>query len=276
MGAYNSRPWIIGEYRWTGFNYIGEAGWSGTESLAREFNFGVLDLAGFPKDHYFFYQSIWSDNPMVHLLPHWTHPGLEGVTIPVVAYTNADEVELFQNGKSLGRKFKSDLFECVWQVIYQPGELKAVAYRGDKRVAETVQQTAGVAAMLEIVTDNENLKADRNDLAIVSLAVRDKYGIIVPDADQQIAIAFNGSVKWLGGENGDTVDITPQRETIRKVFKGLNRSFFAGIDGEFKSIRVYALGVFGDPFFKENTVVNIGFGQIALRGGLSGITPEIR
>lgn len=90
-----ARPWVMGEFRWTGFDYLGEAAWSGKESLAREFNFGVLDLAGFPKDHYYFYQSIWTDKPMVHLLPHWTHPGLEGKTFPVVAYANAEEVELF-------------------------------------------------------------------------------------------------------------------------------------------------------------------------------------
>ncbi len=272
----DSRPWIIGEYRWTGFDYIGEAGWAGNESLAREFNFGVLDLAGFPKDHYYFYQSIWTETPMVHLLPHWTHPGLEGKTIPVVAYTNADEVELFQDGKSLGRKQKSDLFECVWQVSYKAGELKAVAYKAGKKVAETVQRTSGTPAKLEIVTDNQNLKADRNDIALVSLAVRDAQGVLVPNADQQIALAFTGPVKWSGGENGDPVDITPQRELTRKVFNGLSRGFFAGKDGETGGVEVYALGVLGEPYFGETTTVTIALERVALRGSLSGETPEIR
>ncbi len=272
----SSRPWIIGEYRWTGFDYQGEAGWAGTESLAREFNFGVLDLAGFPKDHYYFYQSIWTAAPMVHLLPHWTHPGLEGKIIPIVAYTNADEVELFQDGKSLGRKAKSDLFECVWQVNYMAGELKAVAYSSGKQVAETVQRTAGTPAILEVKTDNTNLKSDRNDVALVSLAVRDAKGVLVPNADQQIAFAFKGQAKWLGGENGDPVDITPQRETVRKVFNGLSRGFFAGKDGESGGVEVYALGILGDSYFSETTTVTIAFERVALRGSLSGKIPEIR
>jgi beta-galactosidase len=271
-----ARPWIVGEYRWTGFDYLGEAAWSGNESLARAFNFGVLDLAGFPKDHYFFYQSVWTAHPMVHLLPHWNHPGLEGKPIPVVAYASADAVELFQDGQSLGRKARSDLFECVWQVSYRPGELKAVAYRGGRAVAETTQRTAGAPVKLELTADNTDLKADRNDLALVSVAVCDAGGTLVPDAGHRIALSLAGPARWLGGENGDPVDVTPQRETGRNVFAGLARGFYAGRDGEHGPVEVAALGILGPPYFADSATVTIAFSRVALRGALLISSVDIR
>ncbi len=272
----SSRPWVMGEFRWTAFDYLGESGWSGRESLAREFNFGVIDLAGFPKDQYYFYQSIWTTKPMVHLLPHWTHPGLEGKTIPVVAYANAEEVELFQDGKSLGRKPRSELFERVWQVTYQPGELKAVAYRDGKAIAETIQYTADAPAKLEVLTDNANLQPDRHDLALVSLAVRDNKGTLVPEADQVVALTVTGPARWLGGENGDPVDITPQRETARKVFNGLARGFYSGKDGETGPIEVTSLAALGSPYFDKEVAVNLACERVALRGNLSQPAPQVR
>jgi len=271
-----ARPWVMGEFRWTGFDYLGEAGWSGHESLAREFNFGAIDLAGFPKDHYYFYQSIWSDAPMVHLLPHWTHPGLEGKTIPVVAYANAEDIELFQDGTSLGRKPRSELFECVWQVPYRPGELKAVAYCGGKAVAETAQRTAGAPSKLQLVTDNAALRADRNDMALVTLAVLDERGTPVPDADSRIGLALLGPARFLGCENGDPVDITPQSRPWRKVFAGLARAFYAGRDGEDGAVEVAALGVLGRPYFDATTTATVAFSRVALRGTLTPQAPVIR
>ena len=107
--------YLIGTFRWTGFDYLGEA----TIQPARTANFGILDLCGFPKDHYYLYQSLWSTKPMVHLLPHWTHPGKEGVTIPVVAYSNCSKVELFFNGSSLGEQTMGSDLQLVWQVPYR-------------------------------------------------------------------------------------------------------------------------------------------------------------
>lgn len=270
-----ARPWIMGEFRWTGFDYLGESGWSGFEQLARIFNFGVIDLAGFPKDHYYFYQSIWTETPMVHLLPHWTHPGLEGKTIPVVAYANADAVELFQDGKSLGRKPRSELFECVWQVKYQPGELKAVAYRGDKAVTETVQRTAGAPAKIQLTTDNAALRADRTDLALVSIAVTDERGILVPDADNYVGLGLIGPARYLGGENGDPLDITPQREPGRPVFAGLARGFYAGKDGAEGPVEVAALGILWTPNFSGMAIGRVVLERVALRGALSPEAFEI-
>ena len=271
-----SLPWLMGEFRWTGFDYLGEACWSGKESLAREFNFGVIDLAGFPKDHYYFYQSVWTERPMVHLLPHWTHPGLEGKTIPVVAYANAGEVELFQDGKSLGRKARTELFECVWQVPYRPGELKAVAYRGGTAVAETTQRTAGTPCRLQLTTDNAALKADRNDLALVTMAVTDERGTLVPDADSRIGLALLGPARFLGAENGDPVDITPQHESWRKVFSGLARVFYAGTNAADGSVEVAALAVLGRSFFDESTTVTVAFERVALRSAMASRPPDIR
>jgi len=271
-----SRPWVMGEFRWTGFDYLGECGWSGTESLARAFNFGVIDLAGFPKDHYYFYQSIWTEAPMVHLLPHWTHPGLEGKSIPVVAYANADEIELFQDGKSLGRKPRTDLFECVWQVPYAPGELKAVAYRDGKAVAETLQRTAGLPSKLQLTTDNAALKTNRGDLALVTMAVTDDRGTLVPYADSLVGLALSGPAHFLGCENGDPVDTTSQVKPWRKVFAGLARAFYAGQDGADGAIEVTALGILGRSCFDDTTTVTIALERVALRGKLSSKKFKIR
>jgi beta-galactosidase len=269
------RPWVMGEFRWTGFDYQGEAGWSGFKTLARAFNFGIIDLAGFPKDHYYFYQSVWTDEPMVHLLPHWTHPGLEGKAIPVVAYANAEEIELFQDGKSLGRKPRSDLFECVWQVTYMPGELKAIAYRGGKAVAVTEQLTAGRPAQLKLTTDNSKLKPSRKDLALVSVAVTDRFGTVVPSADSHIGFALIGPARYLGGENGDPVDSTAQREPWRKTFQGLARAFYAGVDGQEDAIEVVAFGILADTYIKDFSTVTIAFERVALRGPLAKKSFEI-
>ena len=270
-----ARPWLMGEFRWTGFDYIGEAAWSGEQMLAREFNFGVLDLAGFPKDDFYLYQSLWTAKPMVHLLPDWTWPGLEGKTIPVVAYANADEVELFQDGKSLGRQKRSKLCECVWQVPYHAGELKAVAYRDGVAVAETTEHTAGTAAKLELTTDNANLKPDHNDLALVTMKICDARGVFAPHADNRVELALLGPARWLGGENGDPVDITPQREPSRKVFNGLARGFYAGKDGGIGPVEVAGLGLLGESYFSKSTTVTIACERVALRGDLSGSAFEI-
>ena len=268
-------PWCAGEFRWTDFDYLGEATWAGTESLAREFNFGVIDLAGLPKDHYYLYHSLWTEKPMVHLLPHWTHPGLEGRNIPVVAYANADEVELFQDGKSLGRQPRSELFDVVWQVPYRAGELRAVAYRAGKSVAETRQRTADAPQRIALTTDNAALQPDRRDLSLVTFSVTDKNGVVVPNADDRIDFAVAGPVKLLGYENGDPVDVTPHREPWRKVFAGLGRGFFQAT-GESGDIEVTAAGILGSRYFAAQMEVAVDVQRITLRGSLPAAALEIR
>jgi len=179
-------PNVLGEFVWTGFDYIGEptpywdsnSGSTQGDWPARSSYFGFVDLAGFPKDNFYLYQSQWTTQPMVHILPHWNWEGREGQNIPVMAYSNAEEVELFLNGKSLGRKKRfSDEWEMpvghnvsdtgkfvskyrrIWQVPYQPGFLKAIAYSGGKQVAEQEIRTAGSPARIKLDADRSLILA---------------------------------------------------------------------------------------------------------------------
>jgi beta-galactosidase len=220
-----SRPYIMGEFRWTGIDYLGESSWPSRASSA-----GLLDLAGFPKDHYYLYQSLWTKRPMVHLLPHWTHPGKEGVTIPVVAYSNAEEVELFQDGRSLGRQPMTLDWQIVWPVPYRPGTLRAVAYRDGKVVAETTQQTAGPARRLQLELDRTTLAANRRDAVHATVRVVDEHGVFVPGASNRITYSVRGPLRLLGTENGNVLDHTPAPSAARDAFMGLCLGIFQATD----------------------------------------------
>ena len=208
--------YYMGNFRWTGFDYLGESfGWP-----ARTANFGIIDLAGFPKDHYYLYQSIWSNQPMVHLLPHWTHPGKEGVKVPVVVYTNCERVELFLNGKSLGEKAMTADKQIVWQVPYQKGTLKAVAKNSGKILATTHHTTAGKAAKILLNTDRVNVKANQTDVIRVELNIADTDGNLVPNANNLMQFELKGPAKIIGVENGDILDMNPHKVNYRKAFNG--------------------------------------------------------
>lgn len=210
----NSFPFLMGEYRWGSFDYLGEAEWP-----QRCGNFGIIDICGFPKDHYYLYQSLWSDQPMVHLLPHWTHPGKEGVAIPVVVYTNCGSAELLLNGKSLGKKdYKGE--QLVWQVPYQPGELKVIAYNGEQAVAQKSYTTAGKADGFNITTDKQKVKANQKDVIHVEIDVADAEGNFCPMADNQINIELKGAAKILAMDNGDPIELTPYKVNTKKAFRG--------------------------------------------------------
>jgi beta-galactosidase len=261
-------PWIMGEFRWTGFDYIGEASFGGGKWPARIWNFGIIDLCGFPKDHYFFYQSQWTDEPMVHILPHWTHPGMEGVEIPMVAYSNCEEVELFLNGKSLGKQPPRDLLDFVWKVPYEAGTLKAVGYRGGKAVAEKVFRTAGAPTTIEFTADNQAMAADRFDISHLTATIKDATGEFVPWACNRIDYKIEGPVDLLGFDNGDPLDVTTHRETYRQTFNGLSLGIFQSTDQD-GAIGVTGAGILGRTLFPESTVVNIAMNRIALRGELA-------
>ena len=210
-------PYCIGEFVWTGFDYLGESwGWPG-----RTNNYGIIDLAGFEKDHYYLYQSLWSDEPMVHVLPHWTHPGKEGVEIPVVVYTNGDAAELFYNGKSLGRKdMHRDSLQIVWNVPYRPGTIKAVAYKDGRVIASCSHKTAGKAYSLKLTADRKTMKSNRKDVVFVTVDVTDKKGNFVPYANVDVDFEVKGDYKLIGVENGDVLDIAPHKVLHRKTFNG--------------------------------------------------------
>jgi len=214
-------PYFLGTFRWTAFDYLGESfGWP-----ARTANFGVIDLAGFAKGPYYLYQSQWTSEPMVHLDPHWTHPGKEGVEIPVVVYTNQQSAELFLNGKSLGEKSVSvegadDKMQLVWLVPYQAGELSVVAKREGKVIVSKTIHSAGEAHSIAISADKLTVNANQTDVVHLTLDIIDKNGHIVPEANNRLNITIEGPAKLIGVENGDILDLEPHKVPTRKAFMG--------------------------------------------------------
>jgi len=208
---------FIGQFFWAGFDYLGESwGWP-----ARTNNYGVIDLAGFPKDAYYLYQSLWTDKPMIHLLPHWTWHGKEGVEIPVVAYTNGDAAELFFNGKSLGKKtMDPNVLQIVWMVPYKSGTLTAIAYKNGKKIATESVSTASKPAVIKLSADRTAMEANRRDVVYITADIVDSKGTFVPDANNEITFDVKGSYKLIGVENGDILDLNPQKVLTRKAFMG--------------------------------------------------------
>ena len=215
-------PFFCGEFRWTGFDYIGECyAWP-----AKSWNFGIIDLCGFPKDAYYFCQSQWTPAPMVHLLPHWTWPGMDGKVIPVIAYSNCERVELFLDGESLGAKtMDADAMQVRWDVPYRPGVLKAVGCQTEdgrrKTVASCIHETAGQPAAIRLVCEESSLRADRTAIAHMTVEVVDAQGRVVPHANPEITVAVEGPARLIGLENGDPIDTTNYKLNHRKAFHGL-------------------------------------------------------
>jgi beta-galactosidase len=212
--ALRRSPWIAGEFVWTGFDYIGEPTpfrWPNRSS-----SFGIVDLAGFRKDRYYLYQSQWRTEPMVHLLPHWNWPDeFRGKEIPVWCYTNAESVELFLNGRSVGVRSWPGVSELhlAWQVPYEPGTLRAEARRGGKVVATDEVQTAGAPSRIELAVDRPNIAAGGQDLAFVTARIVDRQGRLCrSDGDHSLRFRLNGPGSIAGVDNGDP--------TNHEAFKG--------------------------------------------------------
>jgi len=222
-------PWIAGEFVWTGFDYIGEPtpfSWPNRSS-----SFGIVDLAGFPKDRYYLYQSQWQpDKPMVHILPHWNWSDeFRGKAIPVWAYTNADSVELVLNGKSLGVRTWSGVSELhlTWQVPYEPGTLLAIATKAGKVVARDRIETTGPATRLELVPDRSLIRGDGQDLSFVTVRLLDARGRLVRSAaTHQIRYELRGGGAIAGVDDGDPTNHEPFKgptpdRAIHNAFHGL-------------------------------------------------------
>ena len=269
----SEHDWIMGEFRWTGFDYLGET-FPGSGWPIRFWSHGIIDLCGFPKDHYFLYQSFWTETPMVHLLPHWTHRGMEGVTIPVVAYSNCDTVELFLNGASLGVRERGELLDFQWQVPYEPGELKAIAYKDRRKAAATIHRTASDPVVIRLETDTSELAVDRTDIAHVTFTARDAEGTLVPWANDPLHFEFRGPVRHLGFDNGNHTDLTPHRSKRRDLFHGMGLGIFQAID-ETGPIEITAAGILGDDVFTDQISVAIAVNRIALRGEMEDTDIEI-
>lgn len=198
---YAARPYVAGQFQWTGFDYRGEEtpfGWPAISS-----QFGILDTCGFPKDNFYYYQAWWSDQPVLHLLPHWNWSGKEGADIAVWAYSNCEEVELFLNGVSQGRKKMPANLHLEWKVKYAPGVLLARGYAHGREIMTEKIETTGAPAAVQLAPSQAAVKADGEDVAVVAVSVADAQGRQVPDAANRIHFELDGPGKILGVGNGD-------------------------------------------------------------------------
>lgn len=198
---YDERPWLGGLFYWTGFDYRGEPNPMSYPATGSQF--GILDYCGFPKDEAFYLKSWWTDDPVLHLFPHWNLKGHEGEEVDVWVYSNMDEVELFVNGKSIGKKSMQKNGYLSWGVIYNPGIIKAVGYKKGKKTLETKIETTSDPAKFNISADRYNLKADNTDVAVVKVEVLDKNGRFVPNANIGLELETFGPVGILGVGNGN-------------------------------------------------------------------------
>ncbi|MDR2948925.1 MAG: DUF4982 domain-containing protein [Prevotella sp.] len=209
---------ISGMYLWTGFDYLGEPTpfwWPSRSSY-----FGAIDLAGFPKDIYYMYQSEWTDKDVLHIFPHWNWQ--EGQIIDIWAYyNNADEVELFLNDKSLGKKTKEkNIYHVFWRVPYQKGTLKAISYKNGKEILTKEIKTTGDPVSIRLIADRQTIAADGKDLSFVTVEVMDADGNPVPVADNLISFSIDGNGVIAGTDNGDPTDSNSLKKPSRKLFSG--------------------------------------------------------
>ena len=222
--------WTIGQFVWTGFDYLGEPSPYDTDSWPNHSSmFGIIDLASLPKDRYYLYRSVWNKKAeTLHILPHWTWPGREGEVTPVFVYTNYPTAELFINGKSYGKQSKNNSslknrYRLMWMdTKYEPGTVKVVAYneKGDA-VAEKEIHTAGKPDHIELVADRNEIKADGKDLSFVTVRVVDKEGNLCPDAQHLIKYSVKGAGTYRAGANGDPTSLELFHVPQMKVFNGM-------------------------------------------------------
>jgi len=204
---YAARPWAAGVVYWTGFDYRGEATPFGYPAISSQF--GILDTCGFPKDGFFYLKSWWTDEPVLHVFPHWNWPGREGEAIEVRAHSNCDEVELVLNTVSLGRQRMPVNGHLAWSVRYTPGTLVARGYRAGREIAVARVETTGAAAALTLTPDRAVIAGDSRDVAVVTVDVRDAAGRFVPTANPRVAFSISGPGRIIGVGNGDPSCLEP-------------------------------------------------------------------
>lgn len=244
-------PFMSGEFVWTGFDYLGEPtpynkdltnllNFSDPNELekarkeleelgkiktpSRSSYFGIVDLCGFPKDRYYNYKSYWRpDVPTVHILPHWNWQERIGEITPVHIYTSGDAVELFLNGKSLGRREKAHSYDrLTWDdVRYEPGSLKAIAYKNGQKWAEELVETTGKPAALQVTAEKTELKSDGTDLSFIRVAVVDSQGRVVPRSKNHLKFSVTGPAEIIATDNGDATSLLPFQLSERDAYNGL-------------------------------------------------------
>ena len=214
-----SQSWLLGGFVWTGFDYRGEPSPNQWPNISSQY--GIIDTCGFPKDAFYYYRSWWTDEPVLHVFPHWNWQGMEGKEIAVWVYSNLDKVELFLNGTSLGTQEVKKNLHPAWVVKYAPGTLEARGYKGDKVVMTAKRETTGPAAKLVMHTNRRQVSADGEDVAMFAVEVQDTHGRVVPITDNEVAFTVSGSGKLIGVGNGDPTDQESDKGTSRKAFSGL-------------------------------------------------------
>ena len=216
---YAVREWLAGGFAWTGFDYRGEPtpyGWPSINS-----QFGIVDMCGFPKDDFYYYQAWWRSEPVLHLFPHWDWEGREGETIPVWVHSNLDSVEIFLNGKSQGSQNVQRFMHVEWKINYQPGVLEARGTRHGKVILVVKRETSGNPVAIRLTADRTEINADGEDLALIRVEALDQQGRAIPTADMTISFTVAGEGKLIGVGNGDPNCQESDKEPRRSLFNGL-------------------------------------------------------
>lgn len=216
---YDARPWVAGGFVWTGFDYRGEPTpyeWPCTNS-----HFGIIDLCGFPKDNFYYYKAWWTNEPVLHLFPHWNWAGREGQEIDVRCFSNCEAVELFLNGRSLGRQAVPKNSHVAWKVAYEAGAIEAHGFNGNRSVATTRIETSDEAANLVLNVDRPRVRADGEDVACLTVSATDRKGRPVPIADNVVRFDVSGQGQLIGTGSGDPSTHEMDKAPVRRMFNGL-------------------------------------------------------
>jgi beta-galactosidase len=216
---YGNRDWTAGGFAWTGFDYRGEPtpyGWPSINS-----QFGIIDTCGFPKDSFYYYKAWWSQEPVLHLFPHWNWEGREGESIKIWVHSNLDEVELFVNGTSAGSQKVPHLGHLEWTAKYQAGTIEARGSKNGKVILTEKRETTGDPVSIKLIADRSEIDANGEDIAILRVEVLDKEGRPVPTANNFISFKVSGEGKLIGVGNGDPNCQESDKEPKRSLFNGL-------------------------------------------------------
>lgn len=225
----DEQPWVLGQFVWTGFDYLGEPSPYDTDAWPSHSSvFGIVDLASLPKDRYYLYRSVWNtEDATLHILPHWNWKGREGQVTPIFVYTSYPKAELFINGKSQGIREKNDStlqtrYRLMWnETKYEPGEVKVVAYDvSGNKVAEKIMRTAGKPHHLVLTSNRQTLLADGDDLAYITVQVADKDGNIIPDDNRKVKFKVSGAGTFEATANGDPTCLMSFQNPEMELFSG--------------------------------------------------------
>ncbi|HLP15291.1 MAG TPA: beta-galactosidase GalA [Bacteroidota bacterium] len=211
-------PYLGGLFVWTGFDYRGEPTpflWPCVSS-----HFGIMDICGFPKDGYYAYKAAWTNEPVVHIFPHWNWPGRENDSIKVHCYTNCEEVELFLNGKSIGKQKAVPYAKLIWDLVYAPGKLEARGYTAGTLTTTDIVETTTAPAQVALSSDCSMLKADGCDVAVIRVAIKDEKARVVPTANNLVTFSIEGPGKIIGTGNGNPTSHEPDKADRRMAFNG--------------------------------------------------------